>query len=117
MARFVMAAMLAFLPALSAAGECDRTGQVSVKADGIGVRSVLRILANQSGRNIAIRTNVRGTITIDLKCVDFDVALREVLVQAHATYSEAGGTILVVRRKADCDDPQPAVDLIRAAKN
>jgi len=118
-ANLVIVAVIVILAAQFSFAEkpqntCDRAGQVTLSGKRMAVRSALRDLAAQSGRNVAVATTVRGYVSVDLECVEFHVALREVLAQVGATYCETEEVIRIARRgQSSCENPQPVVEEVR----
>jgi len=71
------------------------TGSFSLDVDGADLRTVLRAIAEFSGRNIVLGTNARGTVRIQLKNVAWQDALKAVLRANGLDYVEDGAVIRV----------------------
>lgn len=82
-------AVLLYLPATSLASNITlnvRDGQI---------RDVLGSIATLSGKSIVADSSVQGTLTLDLKDVPFDTALRMVTAAKGLSYRLTGNVILV----------------------
>ena len=71
------------------------TGSFSLDVDGADLRTVLRAIAEFSGRNIVLGSNARGTVRIQLKNVAWQDALKAVLRANGLDYVEDGSVIRV----------------------
>ena len=71
------------------------TGSFSLDVDGADLRTVLRGIAEFSGRNIVLGQNARGTVRIQLKNVAWQDALKAVLRANGLDYVEDGAVIRV----------------------
>jgi type IV pilus assembly protein PilQ len=71
------------------------TGSFSLDVDGADLRTVLRAIAEFSGRNIVLGTNAHGTVRIQLKNVAWQDALKAVLRANGLDYVEDGSVIRV----------------------
>ena len=71
------------------------TGSFSLDVDGADLRTVLRAIAEFSGRNIVLGNNARGTVRIQLKNVAWQDALKAVLRANGPDYVEDGAVIRV----------------------
>ena len=71
------------------------TGSFSLDVDGADLRTVLRAIAEFSGRNIVLGNNARGTVRIQLKNVAWQDALKAVLRANGLDYVEDGAVIRV----------------------
>ena len=102
---FFMAALLAAAVAAPAAAQSSAgstvglvrtsTGSFSLDVEGADLRTVLRAIAEFSGRNIVLGNNVRGTVRIQLKNVAWQDALKAVLRANGLDYVEDGSVIRV----------------------
>lgn len=93
---------------------CDTANQVALAAKRMSVRLALREIAAQFGRNIAVARDLRGSVSVNLECVEFHVALREVLAQVGATYCETEQLVRVARRgQSTCETPRPVVEHVK----
>src|SRR5256885_2457084 len=71
------------------------TGSFSLDVDGADLRTVLRAIAEFSGRNIVLGQNARGVVRITLKNVAWQDALKAVLRANGLDYVEDGAVIRV----------------------
>src|SRR5580765_3129086 len=71
------------------------TGSFSLDVDGADLRTVLRAIAEFSGRNIVLGNNAHGTVRIQLKNVAWQDALKAVLRADGLDYVEDGSVIRV----------------------
>jgi type IV pilus assembly protein PilQ len=71
------------------------TGSFSLDVDGADLRTVLRAIAEFSGRNIVLGNNARGVVRIQLKNVAWQDALKAVLRANGLDYVEDGSVIRV----------------------
>jgi type IV pilus secretin PilQ/predicted competence protein len=74
-----------------------RTGEgtFSIDVEGADVRTVVRAIAEFSGRNIVVGSGVRGTVKAALRNVGWQEALRTMLRSNGLDYVEEGGIIRV----------------------
>ena len=101
----LMAALLAAAVAAPAAAQSSASGAVglvrtstgsfSLDVEGADLRTVLRAIAEFSGRNIVLANNARGTVRIQLKNVAWQDALKSVLRANGLDYVEDGSVIRV----------------------
>lgn len=98
-------------PALSQdetnAAEQDDQNMVSLNVENVGVREVIRGLAQQAGANLAIADSVQGTITISMTDVPWATAFDAVLKTANLV-GEQEGDLIVVRNLAEFNQPEEA---------
>src|SRR5256885_5761612 len=99
-AALLAAAVAAPAAAQSSAGASvglvrSSTGSFSLDVDGADLRTVLRAIAEFSGRNIVLGQNARGTVRIQLKNVAWQDALKAVLRANGLDYVEDGAVIRV----------------------
>jgi len=75
----------------------ERTGAgtFSVDVEGADIRTVVRAIAEFSGRNIVVGTNVKATVKASLKNVGWQDALRQILRSSGLDYIEDGGILRV----------------------
>ena len=71
------------------------TGTFSIDVDGADVRTVIRAIAEFSGRNIVIDKGVSGQVHISLANVSWESALRTILRANGLDYVDEGGIIRV----------------------
>ncbi len=71
------------------------TGSFSLDVDGADLRTVLRAIAEFSGRNIVLGQNARGVVRIQIKNVAWQDALKAVLRANGLDYVEDGAVIRV----------------------
>jgi len=97
-------AMLAAVPARAAYQPTaiqevglERTGDgsFSLDVDGADIRTVVRAIAEFSGRNIVVADNVKKTVTVQLKNVGWRDALRTILRSSGLEYTEEGGILRI----------------------
>jgi type IV pilus assembly protein PilQ len=74
-----------------------RTGTetFSLDVEGADIRTVLRAIAEFSGRNIMVANDVRATVKVDLHNVGWKEALRTILRSAGLDYVDEGGILRV----------------------
>ena len=70
-------------------------GTFSIDVDGADVRSVMRAIAEFSGRNIIVAREVKATVSVSLQNVNWRDALRTILYSANLDYEEEGDIIRV----------------------
>jgi len=70
-------------------------GLISLDLENADIVTVLRGLANYSGRNIIASSNIKGTVTVDLHNVPWEKALDVILRSAGFTYLIEGDIIRV----------------------
>jgi type IV pilus assembly protein PilQ len=70
-------------------------GTFSLDVEGADIRTVLRAIAEFSGRNIVLGSGVKGTVKASLKNVGWEEALRTVLRMNGLDYVSEGGIIRV----------------------
>ena len=74
----------------------------NLELDQADVRDALRIIFRTVGANYSIDPLVQGTVTLSIRDVPFETALRNVLNQVGATYRvEAGIYVIFLRPTAD----------------
>lgn len=96
MVAFISAPVMAQSSAGSTVGLVrTSTGSFSLDVDGADLRTVLRAIAEFSGRNIVLGTNARGTVRITVKNVAWQDALKAVLRANGLDYVEDGAVIRV----------------------
>ncbi|MCE9627438.1 MAG: secretin and TonB N-terminal domain-containing protein [Candidatus Eisenbacteria bacterium] len=96
MVAFISAPVMAQSSAGSTVGLVrTSTGSFSLYVDGADLRTVLRAIAEFSGRNIVLGTNARGTVRITVKNVAWQDALKAVLRANGLDYVEDGAVIRV----------------------
>ena len=76
------------------------SGNVTVDFKAADIQTVLRVLSLKSGVNIVAAENVRGTITIRLVDVPWDVALETILTTYGYAFERVGNVISVSSVKA-----------------
>src|SRR2546428_9824786 len=74
-----------------------RTGEgtFSIDVSGADIRTVMRAISQFSGKNIVVDREVKGAVTISLKNVSWEAALRTILRSGGLDYVEEGGIIRV----------------------
>jgi type IV pilus assembly protein PilQ len=71
------------------------TGTFTMDVDGADIRTVLKAIAEFSGRNIVPGKDVRGTVRVSLRNVSWQDALRTVLRSNGMDYADEGGILRV----------------------
>src|SRR5438552_2997762 len=74
-----------------------RTGEgtFSIDVDGADIRTVMRAIAEFSGKNIVVDGGVKGMVRISLKNVSWESAMRTILRSMGLDYVEEGGILRV----------------------
>src|SRR5688572_15229011 len=95
----LMTGLFAFAPVKASAQ--DVGGQIipSLELDAADVREALKILFRSVNVSYSIAPDVQGTITVSLKNVPFETALRNILNQVEATYRVEGGVYQIIKRE------------------
>lgn len=75
------------------------SGNVTVDFKNADIQTVLRALSLKSGVNIVVADNVRGSVTIRLVNVPWDVALETILTTYNYAYERVGNVVTVSRVK------------------
>jgi type IV pilus assembly protein PilQ len=70
-------------------------GTFTIDVEGADVRTVLRAIAEFSGRNIVVAPNVKGTVRVALRDVGWTEALRTILRTNGLDYTDDGGILRV----------------------
>ena len=101
----LMAGLFAFAPVKASAQ--DIGGQIipSLELDAADVREALKILFRSVNVSYSIAPDVQGTITVSLKNVPFETALRNILNQVEATYRVEGGVYQIIKREINTPNP------------
>jgi len=71
----------------------------TLELDSADVREALRALFKNVGVSYSIAPEVQGTVTVSLRNVTFEVALRNILGQVNATYRVEGGIYQIVQKE------------------
>jgi type IV pilus assembly protein PilQ len=71
------------------------SGTFSIDVEGADIRTVLRSIAEFSGRNIVVGANVKGTVRVALRNVGWQDALRTILRMNGLDYVDEGGIVRV----------------------
>lgn len=81
-------------------GQGDVSNQVIASLDlqDVDVRDAIRALFKNVNANYVVAPEVQGTVTVTLKNVKFETALRNVLDQVKATYRVEGGIFNIIKR-------------------
>ncbi len=90
-----------------------RTGEgtFSIDVAGADIRTVMRAVAQFSGRNIVVDRDVKGLVTISLKNVGWESAMRTILRSGGLEYVDEGGIIRVdeaAKLQAEATDREAA---------
>jgi type IV pilus assembly protein PilQ len=70
-------------------------GTFSIDVEGADIRTVIRSIAEFSGRNIVVAQNVKGYVKVSLRDVGWQEALRTILRSNGLDYTEDGGILRV----------------------
>gem|GEM_PF-5832597 len=76
--------------------ESDRDRIESFKSDGEDVRMTLEQLMRIAGRSYSMAPEIHGTVTIDFKNIQLEVALEYILRQVDATYRIEAGVYQII---------------------
>ena len=87
------------------------SGNVTVDFKNADIQTVLRVLSLKSGVNIVAAENVRGTVTIKLVDVPWDVALETILKTYSYAYERIGNVVSVGRVKDLTDQKKELQEL------
>src|SRR5215831_8548549 len=71
------------------------TGTFSIDVEGADIRTIVRAIAEFSGRNIVVGKDVKGTVKVALKNVGWQEALRTILRSNGLDYVEEGSILRV----------------------
>jgi type IV pilus assembly protein PilQ len=90
-----------------------RTGEgtFSIDVDGADIRTVMRAIAEFSGKNIVVDRDVKGSVKISLKNVSWESAMRTILRSSNLDYVEEGGILRVdeaTKLQAEATDRETA---------
>lgn len=125
MTRFVLASALAATFALvapaaaeakprPAAAKKSPKKRITVDLHEADLHNVLRLFADVSGKNLVVADDVQGKVTIKLKKVPWDRALR-VILKSHGLGMDTEGDIIRIAPQARLDaEQQRALDLEQA---
>lgn len=72
----------------------------SLEFESADIRDALKILFREVGVSYTIAEDVQGSVTVSLKNVPFETALRNLLNQVDSTWREEGGVYNIVKREA-----------------
>lgn len=88
---------------MKAVAQTDPSDQVipSLELDQADVRDALKMLFRTVNLNYTIASDVQGQVTVSLRNVPFETALRNILNQVDATYRREGGVYNIIRREAE----------------
>ena len=107
----VMTGLFAFAPVQASAQEDIGQRQIpSLELDSADVREALKILFRSVNVSYSIAPDVQGTITVSLRNVPFETALRNILNQVDATYRVEGGIYQIIRREDFTTTPTTPTD-------
>ncbi|MFQ3586145.1 MAG: secretin and TonB N-terminal domain-containing protein [Fimbriimonadaceae bacterium] len=87
----------------------------SLELEQADVREALRQLFRSVNVSYSISPDVQGTVTLSLRNVTFETALRNILNQVDATYRVEGGVFQIIRREALTPDITQGQDLTAPA--
>jgi len=99
-ATLAVGGLLASAPMKSMAqGDPRDTIVPSLELNEADIRDALKILFRNVGVSYTIAPEVQGTITVSLKNVPFETALRNILNQVQATYRVEAGVYNIIKRE------------------
>jgi type II secretory pathway component GspD/PulD (secretin) len=96
-----------------AAPDAPREGLISVTLDSVPLQDVVRMFARISGANIVSGTNLIGTVTVSLKDVEWQPALRTILDTAGMTLVMKSPGIYSVVSKSEAAAAPVTIDTIQ----
>ena len=99
-------------------GQGDVSNQViaSLDLEDVDVRDAIRALFKNVNANYVVAPEVQGTVTVQLKNVKFEVALRNILDQVKATYRIEGGIFNIIKRdETVVDNTNPTAPILPTA--
>ncbi|MCW5937827.1 MAG: hypothetical protein KIT11_11040 [Fimbriimonadaceae bacterium] len=93
-------------PCLASAQDQDVRNQIVpvLELDQADVRDALKVIFRAVNASYSVRQDVQGTVTVSLRDVPFETALRNVLNQVQATYSIEGGVYVIFPRPTSTID-------------
>ncbi len=71
------------------------SGTFSIDVEGADIRTVVKAVAEFSGRNIVVANGVKGTVKVALRNVSWQEALRTILRSNSLDYTDEGGILRV----------------------
>lgn len=97
-----MGGMLLAAP-MKAIAQADPGDQVipSLELDQADVRDAIKMLFRVVNLNYTIAPEVQGQVTVSLRNIPFETALRNILNQVDATYRREGGVYNIIKREAE----------------
>lgn len=81
-----------------------------LELDQADVRDALKIIFKTVNANYTVSQEVQGTVTVHLRDVPFETALRNVLNQVTATYRVEGGVYVIIPKPNDTITPTTSGD-------
>lgn len=102
----VLIAMLVLAAPTVALAQNDPRDKIidSLELDQADVREALKLLFKEVNVNFTVDSNVTGTVTVSLKKVPFETALRNILNQVSATYKVEAGIYVIRLRENQVDN-------------
>lgn len=102
----ILAATLLFAVPTAVQAQNDPRDKIidSLELDQADVREALKILFKEVNVNFTVDSNVTGTVTVSLKKVPFETALRNILNQVSATYKVEAGIYVIRLRETQVDN-------------
>jgi len=88
-------------------------GLISVTLDSVPLQDVVRMFARISGANIVSGTNLQGSVTVSLKDVEWQPALRTILDTANMTLIMKSPDIYSVVSKSEAAGAPVSIDTIK----
>ena len=113
LAAAMAAALMAGAPTKGLAqADPSQTPIPSLELEQADVREALRQLFRSVNVSFSIAPDVQGTVTLSLRNVTFETALRNILNQVDATYRVEGGVFQIIRREMITPDIVPGQDIM-----
>lgn len=108
----ILSGLFALTPIKATAqGEDIGSRQIpSLELDAADVREALKILFRSVNVSYSIAPDVQGLITVSLRNVPFDTALRNILGQVDSTWRVEGGVYQIIRREIANPTPTNPTD-------
>jgi hypothetical protein len=91
-------------------GDVSNTVVSSLNLQDVDVRDAVRALFKNVNASYVVSADVQGTVTVDLKNVKFEVALRNILDQVKATFRIEASVYNIIKRDEPVRDPGVIVD-------
>lgn len=99
--------LLGAAPMASAQNDPRDQNIASIELMDAPVRDALKTLFKMVNVSYTIAADVQGTVTVSLKNVPFETALRNILGQVDATYRVEGGVFNIIKKELDTTTTNP----------